>query len=1351
MLWGSDLSSSKRGVSENVNKLFSVSVSIHARADRGNLYPRAIRDARHARAKFCRAVTMAGALALFVPLAASAQSNAIPARITAPINESALTTLRGNTHPLARAQYDQGAVADSQPMRRMLLLLQRSPEQETALRTLIDQQQSKSSANFHQWLTPQQFGQQYGPATSDIQAVTNWLQSHGFQIARVATGGMLIEFSGTAGQVLNAFHTQIHRYVVNGEEHLANSTDPQIPSALAPVVAGPVSLHNFPRKAQNHIRGAFQKDKTTGKVSSIASPSFTFPGTSCTTNAIFPSSCYALGPGDFAAIYNVNPLWNTGINSHVIDGTGQTIAIVGDSEICTASSPDYNTCTRDDVADFRNLFGLSATLPTVILDGPDPGFNGDEIEGDLDVQWSGAVAKSANIDFVIAEATEASAGTDLAAEYIVDNNLAPVMSESFGYCEAFLLAGGNLFESSLWEQAAAQGITVVVSTGDSGSAGCDDQNLQTSAVNGANVNGIASTPFNVAAGGTDFDTTATNYPAAFWSATNSSANGVENVSALGYIPETTWNDSCARTGLTACNSISTSSPLLNIVAGGGGQSSCVDSVSDNSGSITCQIASYTNASIPGWPKPAYQPVATGSGLTVGNDLTRDVPDIAMFSADGLVSNSFYIVCDSDLTGGPCNLSQSLIDFVGVGGTSSSAPAFAGMMALVNQNITLNHPTLSPRQGNANYVLYALANSQSLLACNSSSSPNAQCTFNDVTKGNNSVPCAAGSFQCSDQGVVGFGVVETGVPANTPSYTAGTGFDAATGLGSINAFNLVSNWPTEVGSFTPTTTSLCLSKTTGACTPAAISITHGTPVYVNIAVTTTSSGAPPASTSAKPEDVALIGTFTGGATQGVDRFDPNTGNADIYSLASGGTLTGASTNELVGGTYTVSARYGGDGVFGSSTSTPGISVTVAPENSTTTVSVFTTSSANTLVTVNPVPYGAFNTIRADVKGATSGLETGTGTVTLNDNGAAIVTPFDTTSSSFPLNTEGYTEDQTTFLAVGMHSFTATYGGDASYNPSVVSAAVPLTVTQGSTTTTIHSSATSVMPGTNFTLNAVVDTQSSVNPSGGSYGLPPSGMVTFFAGTTSLGSVSVSAVAPGDVNGFDESIATLATAHLSATGTITAVYSGDTNYSTSTSAGVVVAVNSGGTFSLNAGNNGVMSVSMPGGQPPASDTVTVTGSGGFSGTVTLTVASVLPSSVDPPSCSFGSTGTITLNAAANPPVNSGVATLTCNTIAAGALVVKPAGRPWIPNGLLTLEIGTTLACIFLLGISGRKRRGLVLLGMALLAVVIVGTSCGSSGGSGVNIPGTTPGAYTVTVTATPSSGSAQQTMITLNVGQ
>src|SRR2546428_11590693 len=193
-----------------------------------------------------------------------AQTSNIPARITQAIDEKNLFTLSGNVHPLARPEFDQGPVADAQPLKRMLLLMQRGPEQEIALQQLLEEQQDKSSPNYHAWLTPDQFGKQFGPADADVQAVTQWLAAHGFTEIKVGAGRNVIEFSGNVANVRNAFHTEIHRYLVNGEEHIANVSDPQVPEALAPVIAGIVSLHSFRKRPMYYLahfsttkRGAF--------------------------------------------------------------------------------------------------------------------------------------------------------------------------------------------------------------------------------------------------------------------------------------------------------------------------------------------------------------------------------------------------------------------------------------------------------------------------------------------------------------------------------------------------------------------------------------------------------------------------------------------------------------------------------------------------------------------------------------------------------------------------------------------------------------------------------------------------------------------------------------------------------------------------------------------------------------------------------------------------------------------------------------------------------------------------------------------------------------------------------------
>jgi Pro-kumamolisin, activation domain/Bacterial Ig-like domain (group 3) len=1306
-------------------------------------------------------------LVLALPILAGAQSSAVRPRITSRVNDGVLTPLRGNVHPLARAQYDQGAVADSQPMRRMLLLLQRSPDQEAALKQLMDQQQSSASPNYRKWVTPQGFGQQFGPADADVQAVTDWLTSHGFQVAKVSAGKTLIEFSGTAGQVRNAFHTEIHRYLVNGQMHYANNGDPQIPTALAAVVAGPVSLHNFPKKAQSRTVGTFRETKATGQIA----PLFTFNSINCGT-----ASCNAVGPGDFATIYGVEKLWNPGINGTKIDGNGQTIAIVGDSEICTASSPDFSIpvnqggcSSTDDVASFRSQFGLPANAPNVILDGPDPGFNGDETEGDLDVEWSGAVAKNATIDFVIAEDTEATFGTDLAAEYVVDNNLASVLSESFGECEAGLGTSGNFFEAVLWEQAAAQGITVIVSAGDSGSAGCDDPNSETAAGQNPNlafgpaVNGIASTPFNVAAGGTDFDTTATAYQATYWSAANTAdTNGVKDISATTYIPETTWNDSCAQnaTTLTGCTPGNG-----GIVAGGGGQSNCASQDNLNN----CYY----------YPKPTWQTLASGSGLTLANDLARDIPDISLFAADGFKSNSFYIICESDLDpgGAACNLGTPYFDFVGVGGTSSAAPTFAGIMALVNENMAINHPALSARQGNANYVLYKLAAAQTTAAtnCNSSSTTvSSTCTFYDITKGNNSVPCVGATFGCSST-TGAFGIMETdnvNPPFNLTgniAWNTAAGLDLATGLGSVNAFNLVFNWTNPT--FQATTTTLCLSlvQTASASCAAPPSFPHGTVVYVNaevdhigipIQVTETFPPSPPPTgtfvdpnTPSVAEDVALIGTFSGGNTGGVDLFTSNSyaiNNADIYPLASGTTVgQNFNTTFLTGGTYNVAAHFAGDGTYGGSYSSP-ITVTVTPEGSAATVSVLSFDPVGNQI-ASPIPYGDFSLVRVDVVGATSGQENANGIVTLKDNGGLIAGPTGTLTSQFNLNTEGYLEDQTAFFSVGAHSFVATFGGDPSYNASAASAAATMTVAQAATATTVAPSPLTASPGQNVTLTATVSTLSQGNP--------PTGTVQFLVGGVATG-VPVAVIGSLNANtGFVQAIATLHTTALpTGSDAITAQYSSDANYAAgAVSTAVTVSVGSAGINLTPATGTVTLTVSSPG-STSTTQLITATGTPGFAGTVTLSAAvTATPSgAVDSPTCSFGAPdsnftapSTITLSAASE----TGTATMSCASTAASEIVfrptTRPSGRAWSLVG-----VAISLVCLFILLTVPKDRRWrFAPLAILFLVVAAAGVSCGGSstsgGGGGVTNPGTTLGNYTVTVTATPSTGTAQVITITVNV--
>ena len=401
-----------------------------------------------------------------------AQSPRVPARIVAKVDDTRTVELKGNVHPLARPEFDRGAVADSQPMSRMLLMLQRSPQQDAALQQLIEAQQTKNSGSYHAWLTPEQFGKQFGPSDADVQTVTDWLTRQGFQVAKVAAGRTAIEFSGTVAQVRNAFHTEIHKFAVNGEAHVANVSEPSIPEALAPVVRGVVAMNDFPRRSHLHNKGIYRLHRDSGQIE----PLFTYGK---------PANL-AIAPADFNKIYNV-PSSAT--------GAGQTIAIIGDSNI-----------DAQDVIDFRNLFGLPQNFTqgnNVLVNGPDPGLGFDEGEADLDVEWAGAMAPQANILLVTSSGTtsnpgQITSGIDLSALYVVDNdpslNGVPVsvVSESFGECEPLLLASGNIFYYTLWQQAAAEGITAVVSSGDSGSAGCDPDPSGTSpnaAIDGLAVSG----------------------------------------------------------------------------------------------------------------------------------------------------------------------------------------------------------------------------------------------------------------------------------------------------------------------------------------------------------------------------------------------------------------------------------------------------------------------------------------------------------------------------------------------------------------------------------------------------------------------------------------------------------------------------------------------------------------------------------------------------------------------------------------------------------------------------------------------------------------------------------------------
>jgi subtilase family serine protease len=514
------------------------------------------------------------------------------------IHEPPPATLYGTVHPLARAEFDRGTVAPDLRLDRMLLLLTPSAAQQSALDALVAAQHDPHSPEFHHWLTPAQYASRFGAASGDAAQVNAWLAQHGFTIDEFPAGNRLIVFSGTAAQIADAFHTELHRYRIGNTSHIANSQDPQIPAALAPVVAGIVSLHDFRRAS------AIAQHRPLD-----AKAQWTLGGS------------HYIYPVDFAALYDLNPLYAVGTT-----GSGATIAIAARSNINLA-----------DVAAFRLSAGLAANDPAVILAGPDPGLvENDQDESTLDVEWSGAVAPAASVALVAAGSTAVTDGIDLSAQYIVNHALAPVVSVSYASCEQQMGAIELAFYNSLWEQAASQGMSVLVASGDAGAAGCNQGSDSTGSV--AAVNGLCSSPYSTCVGGTEFNEGAN--PGQYWATANSAAQG----SALGYIPESVWNESASNSG-------------YGLWSSGGGIS---------------QV----------YAQPAWQQAASGAAAANG---MRAVPDVSLTAA----SHDGYVIYENGF------------DWI-VSGTSVAAPAMAAIMALAVQ------ANAGQPQGNANAILYPLA-------------------------------------------------------------------------------------------------------------------------------------------------------------------------------------------------------------------------------------------------------------------------------------------------------------------------------------------------------------------------------------------------------------------------------------------------------------------------------------------------------------------------------------------------------------------------------------------------------------------------------------------------------------------
>ena len=1090
------------------------------------------------------------------------QNTASPeVRVTARVDDSKRTILYGHVPGALSHATDLGRLDANTPAEHLVLVLRSSDTQKAELRRVLDDQQDSRTENYHQWLTPDEFGTHFGVHDEDIAKVSAWLESQGFKVEDVSKSKRVLHFSGTTGQLERAFQTQMRKYQVNGETHVSNNSEISVPTALSPVIAG-ISLHNFFRK--NHM-GPVRHLKDIGE-----NPLY---GTSA-------SSTHYVGPWDFATIYNTFPLLNAGIT-----GAGSSIAVVGRSDILLS-----------DVQSYRQLFDLPVNDPVFIHAGQDNGIEpGDDGESDLDVEISGGIAPNAKVSFVIGTPTFLVDGITNSIQYIVENNTADIMSISYGSCEGVEGAGGNEFNNQAFEQAAAQGISVFVAAGDNGPAECDvsGDNFETG---GYATGGEASTPYSVAVGGTE-GAEANSY----WITTTELTPPYWGLSALSYFPESPWNEakgadktataSASLSGLwsgsggissyylrpswqtgsginnasdpaitqggtwvtgytiTKAGSGYTTAPTVTFSGGGCTGEPQATATIDSGGSVTGLTFSYYSSRGQGigctsTPSIAFSAAPAGgvtstATATIGQMWNtpplitgvphRLTPDLALNAASGHDATLFCSegVCEFTTSGS----TTTLVDAGLVGGTSVAAPSMAGIQALIDQ-------ANGGRQGAPNYIYYALAAAENTTGCNSSLPPasGSNCAFQDITVGDNLI---CGTSAC------------TATTGTKIGFHAGVGYDLATGLGSVNATNLSSQWKNVV--FHSSNTTLNLSKKAGI--PQGGSVTFSGKVSAG-----SGSGTPTG-------DVAFI--LSKGAFGSVVDVDTGAFNGPgAFATLSGGAYT-ASLNNLPAGTYTVTARYGGDETYASSLSAP-VTVTVTPGNSKVAITAeyFNDTVTCSLAYVNSYTYGQFAWIPAAVT-ATSGYGKPTGTVTFTVDG----TPYSTETldpqghgylAAGTIATSsclyGYIFAQSPTLTGGVHFIGASYSGDSTFSPATATP-VKITVNPLAIGGTVSTSSSYITSGASVRLTAAYTAASLTGNSTQSSG--PTGTVTFTDTTANkvLGTATVIPTVSFSGNTYTFAAnAALTTTGITGSGahSIAATYSGDSNFSTATSGALTITV-------------------------------------------------------------------------------------------------------------------------------------------------------------------------------------------------
>jgi subtilase family serine protease len=678
---------------------------------------------------------------------------AAPDRIVGPVSSASMATLARGTYAHPWAQYDKGSVEATFPLNHVTLLITPSPSQQRTLDRLLAQQQDPHSPYYHQWLTPEQYAQRFGLSPNDIQKISGWLQSEGFTVLEIARGGNAIAFSGTAAQIEKAFQAQIHSYDVDGQARFGNATAPHIPTALSGIVTGMRGLSNF------HLTPRARR----------MNPDY--------YDAHFNVDFMA--PGDAGTIYDINPLYAAGN-----DGTGQKLAIIGQTDIYLA-----------DIADFRTGFSLSpitgcsvdannlitacntANFKYVFTGGTDPHApsTGDLGEADIDIEWSGAIAQNAQVIFVNSPDPSGNGVLDSMA-YAINHDVAPVVSMSYGLCEFFTAenaAGGfPVFTEAEFKQANSQGMTIVNSSGDSGAATCDAPFTPGLATNGYAVSYPASSLYVTAVGGSSvsYQNVVTGQ---YWGTPNGNTGG----SALSYIPELAWNDDeqfaafcvanptnsfCTGNGIT---SQFTAQNALGILSDGGGMSNC----------FTIDVNRVCTG---GLAQPSWQTVTVAgliSSQTIPNPAPRFVPDVSLLASNfpGFITCTAQFEVGGGSSASTCaNGIAGAIDTWGsiFIGTSIASPMFAGVVTLLNQYVGNANG-----MGNANPMLYKVA----------AIAPSA---FHDITTGDNTVYCVKGDPVGQPASILCPAPVAPD-PNSKLGYAAATGYDLATGLGSVDVNNL----------------------------------------------------------------------------------------------------------------------------------------------------------------------------------------------------------------------------------------------------------------------------------------------------------------------------------------------------------------------------------------------------------------------------------------------------------------------------------------------------------------------------------------------------------------------------------